>query len=158
MEFCIEIPEIVPDKPELACSLDQRLDCHLVMIDGVAHLRLGQMCGLRQLFPGLRPPEVESELWLDTATSGVSYQGRRVVLTRTEFTVVAALAAGRGEFLSYQQIAGSIWGKCGPPRVEVLIRAHLRNIRLKLRAAGIPEQLLQTARGIGLRLAVGAGS
>lgn len=145
-------------EPELACSLEQRGHCHLVMVGGVPHLRLGQMCGLRRLFPGLRPPEADRELWLDTASNSIWYQGRQAILTRTEFTVVAAVAEAGGDYVTHQQIAASVWGEIGPQRVGVLIHAHLRNIRIKFRAAGIPDQVLHSGRGIGLRLSVNAGS
>lgn len=128
--------------------------CSVVLIDGVPHLRLGDACELWSYFQAQDGPVRSGQVFLDETAGRLSFQGRTVALTRVEFRLVSALARERGRLLSYDETASLVWGPNGPS--TTLLRAHVRNIRVKLRAAGLPDQLIESVRGHGLRLSAHA--
>ena len=154
MEFWLDDAMSEATAHELACTLEQRAECRLAIVDDVPRVHLGPLCGLRHVFPGLRHSGPDSGLWLDTTNNSACYQGRRAILSSEEFVVVAALAAARGEPVTHRQIAASVWGDCAPERAADLIQAHLRHIRSKFRSAGLPDLVLQTMQGIVLKSTV----
>lgn len=78
----------------------------------------------------------------------VQYHGRVVVLTPTEFAILRCLAEAEDHMLTYEALAACSYGyTAGISEAQVLLKAHVRNLRRKL-APGI----IQTVRGVGYRL------
>ena len=88
----------------------------------------------------LHPGEVTA--WVD---------GRPQLLTRKEALLLEQLLWAQGESCSKSRLLHG----CGDGRREVgedTIRAHIRNLRLKLAAAGCSPDLIETVHGHGYRL------
>jgi DNA-binding response OmpR family regulator len=91
--------------------------------------------------------DLEVDLWARQARIG----GRAIVLTPTEFRLLAALARHPGRIFTRDELVARIFG----PDYEGLDRtidAHVTNLRRKLEPGGEPRYVL-TAHGLGYRLA-----
>ena len=103
-------------------------------------------------FPQVEHLRREPSFSVDSRRSRVIYAGREIPLTHKELELVATLFAADGELVTYADLAAVLWDDNPPPAFAVAIRAHASNIRLKLRATGIPVDLIKTVDGRGLRL------
>lgn len=91
--------------------------------------------------------DLEVDLWARQARVG----GRAIVLTPTEFRLLAALARHPGRIFTRDELVARIFG----PDYEGLDRtidAHVTNLRRKLEPGDEPRYVL-TAHGLGYRLA-----
>jgi DNA-binding response OmpR family regulator len=91
------------------------------------------------------PPLVLGGIRLDLETREVSVEGEQVLLTVTEFDLLAALLKKPGRVLSREQLLSQVWGyeaAAGTRTVDV----HVGQVRQKLGAAG---DLIRTIRGVG---------
>lgn len=91
--------------------------------------------------------DLEVDLWARQARIG----GRAIVLTPTEFRLLAALARHPGRIFTRDELVARIFG----PDYEGLDRtidAHVTNLRRKLEPGSEPRYVL-TAHGLGYRLA-----
>lgn len=80
----------------------------------------------------------------------VAYHGQPVSLTPTEFAILRCLAEADEHMLTYEALARCVYGYVAEnTEAQVLLKAHVRNIRQKL-----PAQVLATIRGVGYRLVV----
>ncbi len=80
------------------------------------------------------------------------YGSRSVRLTPTEFRFAAYLARWPGQPVSIPDLLEHVWRyPRGTAGVEV-VRAHVRNLRAKLKSAGIPVDLIRTHRRAGYSL------
>jgi DNA-binding response OmpR family regulator len=93
-----------------------------------------------------RPAE-SAEFVLDPTRHAVSYQGRDVLLTPTEFRLLAALAGRPGEVVRRRALAAAGWPGGGHVS-ENSLDSNVRRIRAKLREVGAPQELV-TVRGVG---------
>ena len=92
------------------------------------------------------------DLAIDTATREVRRGTVDVVLTRTEFDLLAALAEHPGHVLSRVQLAEQIFGGAYDES-DRTIDSHVRNLRRKLGVRPDGREYVQTVRGVGYRLA-----
>jgi DNA-binding response OmpR family regulator len=86
-------------------------------------------------------------LLIDRAAHEVSVDGRRIVLTAKEFSLLAFLATNRGRVFSREALLARVWGARydgGARTVDI----HVRRLRAKLGEA-FP---LETLRGAGYKL------
>ncbi|MEI7893706.1 MAG: response regulator transcription factor [Myxococcales bacterium] len=86
-------------------------------------------------------------LVIDRAAHEVVLDGRRIVLTAKEFSLLAFLAANRGRVFNRDVLLTRVWGsryEGGPRTVDI----HVRRLRAKLGDA-LP---LETLRGAGYKL------
>jgi two-component system OmpR family response regulator len=89
-------------------------------------------------------------LELDPAGHAMTYGGMRLTLTPTEYRLLAALAARRGEVVRRTALIAAAWPD-GAMVHDNTLDAYLARIRRKLRAAGVPEAV-HTRRGVGYEL------
>ena len=75
-----------------------------------------------------------------------------LLLTRSEYAICEHLALYAGQTFTKEQIYEAVFGIDGTAD-DTAITQHIKNIRVKLRAAGIaaPETLLKTVWGVGYR-------
>jgi len=78
--------------------------------------------------------------------------GKPLALTRTEFALLAALAAARGRVVPHERLLAAGWPGEQEPDPQWL-KPHLARLRAKLEAAGAP--LPTSVRGVGYRLEPG---
>ena len=116
---------------------------------------------LRRALP--KPPEVDAEISRNLAGTGISVDtsahrvaanGGEVATTPLEFELLVLLASKAGTVLSRDRILDSVWGIgwAGDPRT---VDTHIKNLRLKLGAAGAA---IETVRGFGYRFARAEGA
>ena len=90
---------------------------------------------------------INGPLVIDQTRHEITLEGKPVILTPTEFKLLAALAAARGRVLSRDQLTDRVMG----PDVYVTDRAidvHVTAVRKKL---GASQWMIHTVRGVGYR-------
>lgn len=92
------------------------------------------------------------DLVIDTAERRVMRDGHDVVLTHTEFDLLAYLASNAGRALSRERILSSVWGYEHPIETRV-IDVHVRNLRRKIEPDPAQPRYILAVPGIGYRFA-----
>jgi DNA-binding response OmpR family regulator len=88
-----------------------------------------------------------SELALDPARHSLTFDGSEVMLTPTEFRMLAAITSRPGEVVRRRAIASAAWPSGGYVS-ENSIDSYIRRIRKKLKDIAAPQELV-TVRGVG---------
>jgi two-component system, OmpR family, response regulator ResD len=88
---------------------------------------------------------------VDLNARNVIYNDKKVSLTQTEFDLLRVLLKHKGNVLSREQLVELIWGIefTGEDRT---VDSHIKNLRDKLKAAGVHEQPVKTVWGIGYKV------
>ncbi|QKW50629.1 response regulator transcription factor [Streptomyces buecherae] len=94
-----------------------------------------------------------ADLRMDLATREVSRGGRRVELTRTEFTLLELFLAHPRQVLTREQILKAVWGFDFEPSSNSL-DVYVMYLRRKTEAGG-EQRLVHTVRGVGYVLRAG---
>lgn len=98
------------------------------------------------------PPILEwGSLHLDPSTYEVSYGDTPIHLTPKEYSILELLLRHSRRLLSRRAIIQHIW-PIEETVEEDTVKVHLRSLRLKLKAAGAPDNLIETVHGRGYRL------
>lgn len=87
---------------------------------------------------------------LNTATREVSVDGLVVALTRTEFDILAAIAAAPRRVFSRRQIVDAVWGD-GWGGDEHIVDVHITHLRRKIDDDASAPRFIETVRGVGYR-------
>jgi hypothetical protein len=90
---------------------------------------------------------------LDIASSSLVYRDIRVVLASEEFIVLASVAAGRGEFVSFESVADTVLGESQTEDSVRCVMAWVTAIHSSLWSMGISEEIIEVDLRAGLRLA-----
>ncbi|MCW2835110.1 MAG: Two-component system, OmpR family, response regulator MprA [Nocardioides sp.] len=91
-----------------------------------------------------------SGLVLNPATHGIRSESGQVLLTPTEFRMLAAITSRPGEVVRRRTVVAAAWPD-GAVVNENTIDSFIRRIRTKLDSIGSPVTI-QTVRGVGFRL------
>ncbi|WP_251555061.1 response regulator transcription factor [Neobacillus muris] len=88
---------------------------------------------------------------VDLNARNVIYNDKKISLTQTEFDLLKVLLQHKGNVLSREQLVELIWGIefTGEDRT---VDSHIKNLRDKLKAAGVHEQPVKTVWGIGYKV------
>lgn len=98
------------------------------------------------------PPVLQwGGLRLDPSTCEVTYGEEPLQLTRKEYCLLELLIRNGRRVLSRPFILQNLWDLEDPPTEET-VKAHIKGLRHKLKAAGAPEGLIETVYSIGYRL------
>ena len=89
-------------------------------------------------------------LRLNTATREVAVDGRDVALTRTEFDILAAIAAAPRRVFSRRQLVDAVWGE-GWGGDEHIVDVHITHLRRKIDDDASAPRFIDTVRGVGYR-------
>ncbi|WP_225753556.1 response regulator transcription factor [Actinotalea sp. Marseille-Q4924] len=100
------------------------------------------------------PPLTIGALRIDTAAREVHLDGAPVNLTRTEFDVLAALAARPHAVLSRSALIEAVWG-ANWVGDEHLVDVHVLHVRQKLGDTATEQRYVRTVRGVGYRIGTG---
>ena len=93
------------------------------------------------------PHLIVGALCLDCRTFCLRVDGRVVLLTPAEFELLYCLMSSAGQVLSSDQLLGQVWQYPPGTRRSGLIRAHIKNLRIKIeRNAREPEYLRTIGR------------
>lgn len=90
-------------------------------------------------------------LVLNVTAREVTYQGEIIHLTQTEFDLLNVLIEHKGMVLTREKLVELIWGMefMGDDRT---VDSHIKNLREKLKDAGIQSSLVKTVWGIGYKV------
>lgn len=91
-----------------------------------------------------------TDLVLDPARHSVACDGKEVLLTPTEFRMLAAITSRPGEVVRRRAVVAAAWPQGGMVS-ENTVDSYVRRIRVKLREVDSPLQLT-TVRGVGYTL------
>jgi two-component system, OmpR family, response regulator len=94
--------------------------------------------------------EAPGDLVLDPARHSLVCQGKEVLLTPTEFRMLAAITSRPGEVVRRRALVAAAWPD-GAMVSENTIDTYVRRLRVKLAEADSPVHL-HTVRGVGLTL------
>ena len=88
-----------------------------------------------------------NQLSIDLVRHQVTYRGKTLALTSTEFNLLILLAQNRGRVFTRDQILDKAW-KEESFVVDRTVDVHVRRLRQKL---GQASQFIETVRGVGYR-------
>ncbi|HEY9599198.1 MAG TPA: response regulator transcription factor [Cyanophyceae cyanobacterium] len=91
------------------------------------------------------------DLHLDPSTHEVYYKDELLRLTPKEYSLLELLLRNGRRILSRSIIIEHLWSLENPPE-EDTVKAHIKSLRQKLRAASAPNDLVETVHGLGYRL------
>lgn len=94
------------------------------------------------------------DLRIDVDAREVQRDGQDVPLTRTEFDVLAAMAARPGRAFSRRALIDTVWGP-GWVGDEHLVDVHVLHVRQKLGDTAEAQRYVRTVRGVGYRIGTG---
>ncbi|WP_146844893.1 response regulator transcription factor [Cellulomonas terrae] len=94
-------------------------------------------------------------LTIDPQSREVRVSGELVLLTRTEFDVLGALARRPKTVLSRRSLIDEVWGP-GWVGDEHLVDVHVLHVRKKLGDQSGRQRFIRTVRGVGYRIGTGA--
>jgi two-component system response regulator MprA len=100
--------------------------------------------------PGGGGPLAFGDLRMDPATRDVTRAGRRLDLTRTEFTLLELFLSHPRQVLTREQILESVWGFDFAPTSNSL-DVYVMYLRRKTEVDGLPR-VVHTVRGVGYAL------
>jgi DNA-binding response OmpR family regulator len=96
-----------------------------------------------------RPQDEAPDLRLDVQRRFALANGREIPLTRTEFRLLSYLFETQPREVPLTELLASVWGFTEDGRsASVLLRAHVRNLRLKLAQVGLGDAI-RSRRGRG---------
>ena len=125
-------------KPFPAGQLEARIRAVLRRAAGVADAALA--------------PVAVGDLVVDPRSRRVTVSGRPVELSPKEFDLLAYLAARAGTVVSKRELLAEVW-QLPYGGSDKTLDVHLSWLRRKLGESGTEPRLLQTVRGVGVRLA-----
>lgn len=97
------------------------------------------------------PTTARTPIVLDAERREARYEGRPLSLTKTEFDLLAVLAAAPGRVHTRAQLVARIWGD-GHALTERTVDTHVKALRRKLAEAGAPPSLVEAVRGVGFKV------
>ena len=100
------------------------------------------------------PPRVFGDLRVNIDSREVHLGGASIVLTRTEFDVLAALSSNPGRVLSRRQLLEAVWGEAWVGN-DNLVDVHVGHLRRKLGDNPVSPRYVATVRGVGYRMGSG---
>jgi two-component system response regulator MtrA len=112
---------------------------------------------LRRCGPEMRPHEEQilefDGLKIDVPRHQVFRDGQEILLTVTEFNLLALLASGNGKVMSRTELLSRVWGY-EPDSIETrTVDAHVYRLRHKLEPNPADPRFIHSVSGIGYRFA-----
>jgi DNA-binding response OmpR family regulator len=102
----------------------------------------------------LNPPRQFGALRINIDSREVDLNGAPIMLTRTEFDVLAALSSRPGAVLSRRQLLESVWGDTWVGS-DNIVDVHVGHLRRKLGDDPALPKYVTTVRGVGYRMGSG---
>jgi two-component system, OmpR family, KDP operon response regulator KdpE len=153
----IIVLSIQSDEQEKVRLLRLGADDYVVKPFGISELLArGEAALRRQLRSADRDPVVRAgPLSIDLVSRAVMLDGKRVQLTRKEYTLLHALATHAGLVVTHQQLIKEIWGNRAG-NIQYL-RILVRKLRQKVEIDPTQPRLIVSESGVGYRLDATSG-
>ncbi|HLO48226.1 MAG TPA: response regulator [Kamptonema sp.] len=90
-------------------------------------------------------------LYLDLNSSRVTFEGKVISLTATEYNLLGLFLRNPERIFSRSAILDRLWGFDDAP-TERAINTHIKDIRKKLKLSGLTQEIIETVYGMGYRL------
>lgn len=100
------------------------------------------------------PPREIGALRVDPASREVHVDGSEILLTRTEFDILAALSARPGLVMGRRQLIEAVWGGNWVGN-DNIVDVHVGHLRRKLGDDPAQPRFVSTVRGVGYRMGKG---
>jgi DNA-binding response OmpR family regulator len=104
--------------------------------------------------PAADPPRAFGALRIDVAGRQIFIEDEPIMLTRTEFDVLAALSSRPGVVFSRRQLIETVWAQDWVGN-EHLVDVHIGHLRRKLGDDPAAPRYVITVRGVGYRMGTG---
>ncbi len=91
------------------------------------------------------------DLRLNLSSCEVFYQEERLSLTPTEYRLLELFLSNPQRVFSRRAILDRLWSFDSAP-AETAVTMHIKDLRQKLKTAGIVEEVIETVYGLGYRL------
>ena len=140
------------DEPAVLEGLGIGADDYLQKPFRVAELRARVAAHLRRQNRTPAHRLVRGGVAFDLSAKSAAVGETPLPLTRSEYAICEYLALYAGQTFTKEQIYEAVFGIDGTAD-DTAVTQHIKNIRAKLRAAGVPEpeKLLNTVWGVGYR-------
>ncbi|WP_318507398.1 response regulator transcription factor [Bacillus sp. T3] len=88
---------------------------------------------------------------IDSGARVVKYQDVLINLTQTEFDILESLIQNKGKVLTREQLVEIVWGLEFQGE-DWTVDSHIKNLREKLKSAGMDKSFIKTVWGIGYKV------
>lgn len=132
-------------------GLDAGADAYMVKPFDLEELMAQIRALLRRKGSTTRSKLCWGSLCLDPDTYEVTFEHRLLHLTPKEYALLELLVSNGRRVLSRPGIIERLWSMDESPTEEA-VKTHIRTLRQKLRAAGAPDDFIETVHGLGYRM------
>lgn len=138
------------DEPSVLTGLGLGADDYLTKPFRLAELRARVAAHLRRSSRTPSHTLERSGVRFDLASKSAAVSGQTLPFTKSEYAICEYLALHAGQTFSKEQIYEAVFGYDGSAD-DTAVTQHIKNIRAKLRAAGLPnaDSILKTVWGVG---------
>ena len=138
------------DEPSVLTGLGIGADDYLSNPFRLAELRARVNAHLRRQNRAPQHRLVRGGVCFDLAAKSAAVGGTQLPFTKSEYAICEFLALHAGQTFGKEQIYEAVFGYDGTAD-DTAITQHIKNIRAKLRTAGLasPETVLKTVWGVG---------
>ena len=138
------------DEPSVLTGLGIGADDYLSKPFRLAELRARVNAHLRRQNRAPQHRLVRGGVCFDLAAKSAAVGGTQLPFTKSEYAICEFLALHAGQTFGKEQIYEAVFGYDGTAD-DTAITQHIKNIRAKLRTAGLasPETVLKTVWGVG---------
>ena len=138
------------DEPSVLTGLGIGADDYLSKPFRLAELRARVNAHLRRQNRAPQHRLVRGGVCFDLASKSAAVGGTQLPFTKSEYAICEFLALHAGQTFGKEQIYEAVFGYDGTAD-DTAITQHIKNIRAKLRTAGLasPETVLKTVWGVG---------
>ena len=138
------------DEPSVLTGLGIGADDYLSKPFRIAELRARVNAHLRRQNCAPQHRLVRGGVCFDLAAKSAAVGGTQLPFTKSEYAICEFLALHAGQTFDKEQIYEAVFGYDGTAD-DTAITQHIKNIRAKLRTAGLasPETVLKTVWGVG---------
>ncbi len=136
---------------DIVAGLDAGADDYVIKPYKLQELMARIRALLRRGQTTLSPVMEWENLLLDPSICQATYDGQPLHLTPKEYCLLELLLRRSGCVLSRNDILENLWSFDNPPE-EDAVKAIVKRLRQKLKAAGAPDNFVATAYGMGYYL------